>query len=373
MIWGAKQCGKMAFGAIQAGFAVAILASCGSATDSGGSAAGIGGAGGTSAATDGGIAADIVGAGSSFVAPLYGKWGSGYKAATGLRVNYQSIGSGGGQAQIKARTVDFGASDDPMTEADLEAAGLMQFPSVIGSEVLIINVPGVANTQLRLTPVIIAAIYQGQIKRWNDPAITAINPGVRLRPMPITPVYRSDSSGTTAIFTKFIAKTAPNWKLGAGKTISWPAGSGGKGNEGVAGNVKNTVGAIGYVEYNFAFANKLVMTQLANPSGVFVTPSPASFSAAAAQADWARAPGAVVDLLALPGPNTWPIVSPTYAIVPLKPTKPQQTSATLAFFDWGFVKGAPIAQKLGYEPLPPAAVDRVRAEWKRISGVVQPT
>jgi phosphate transport system substrate-binding protein len=318
------------------------------------------------------LAADITGAGSSFVAPLYAKWASGYKTATGSKVNYQSIGSGGGQAQIKARTVDFGASDDPMAPADLAANGLMQFPSVIGSEVIIVNIPGIANGQLRLTPAIIAGIYQGQIKRWNDPAIVAINKGLPLRPLPITPVYRSDSSGTTAVFTKYMAKTAPTWRLGAGKTISWPAGSGGKGNEGVAGNVKNTVGAIGYVEFNYAFANRLVMTQLSNAAGKFVAPTPASFDAAAAQADWAKAPGVVVDLLNLPGANTWPIVSPTYVIVPLKPTKPAQTSGVLAFFNWAFVKGGPAATQLGYLPLPAAATTRVRAEWKRIAGVAQP-
>lgn len=318
------------------------------------------------------LAADITGAGSSFVAPLYAKWASGYKTATGNKVNYQSIGSGGGQAQIKARTVDFGASDDPMAPADLASNGLMQFPSVIGSEVIIVNIPGVANAQLRLTPAVLAGIYQGQIKRWNDPAIVAINKGLPLRPLPITPVYRSDSSGTTAVFTKYMAKTAPNWKLGAGKTISWPAGSGGKGNEGVSGNVKNTVGAIGYVEFNYAFANKLVMTMLSNRDGKFVAPTPASFDAAAAQADWAKAPGVVVDLLNLPGANTWPIVSPTYVIVPLKPTKPAQTSGVLAFFNWGFVKGGPAATQLGYLPLPAAATARVRTEWKKIAGVTQP-
>jgi phosphate transport system substrate-binding protein len=259
-----------------------------------------------------------------------------------------------------------------MSSADLASNGLMQFPSVIGSEVIIVNIPGIANAQLRLTPVVLASIYKGEIKRWNDPAIVAINKGLPLRPLPITPVYRSDSSGTTAVFTKYMSKTAKNWTLGAGKTISWPVGSGGKGNEGVAGNVKNTVGAIGYVEFNYAFANRLVMTQLSNPAGKFVAPSPASFDAAAAQADWARAPGVVVDLLALPGPNTWPIVSPTYVIVPLKPTKPAQTSSVLAFFNWGFVKGGPAATQLGYLPLPPAAITRVRAEWKRIAGVAQP-
>jgi phosphate transport system substrate-binding protein len=317
-------------------------------------------------------AVDITGAGASFVAPLYAKWGSGFTKETGSKVNYQSIGSGGGQAQIKARTVDFGASDDPMKPEDLAANGLLQFPAIIGSEVIIVNLPGIANAQLKLTPALLAGIYQGQIKRWNDPAIVAINKTLPLRPIPITPVYRSDSSGTTAIFTKYMAKTAPAWKLGAGKTISWPVGSGGKGNEGVAGNVKNTLGAIGYVEFNFAFANKLVMTQLSNPAGKFVAPTPASFDAAAAQADWAKAPGVVVDLLALPGAATWPIVSPSYVIVPLKPTKPAQTAGVLAFFNWGFVKGGPAAKQLGYLPLPAAATTRVRAEWKRIAGVAQP-
>lgn len=317
-------------------------------------------------------AANITGAGSSFVAPIYAKWGSAYRTATGNEVNYQSIGSGGGQAQIKARTVDFGASDDPMKPADLTAAGLVQFPAVIGSEVMIVNLPGIADGQMRLTPWLIAEIYQGRIKRWNDPRIRLFNRGLKLRPMPITPVYRSDSSGTTAIFTNYLTKAAANWKLGAGKSISWPVGAGGKGNEGVAGNVKNTVGAIGYVEYNFAHANKLPMTQLSNPARKFVYPTPASFNAAAAIADWAAAQNGVVNMLALPGATTWPIVSSTYVLVPARPAKPAQTAATLAFFDWALRRGSPLAIQLGYLPLPPAAVARVRTEWQRIGGVTLP-
>ena len=318
------------------------------------------------------LAADITGAGATFPAPLYAKWGSAYKAATKNALNYQAIGSGAGQAQIKARTVDFGASDDAMKDADLTAAGLVQFPAVIGSEVIIVNLPGVAAGQLRLTPDIIAAIYQGKITKWNDPAILAFNKGLALRPMPITPVYRSDSSGTTAIFTNYLAKAAKGWTLGAGKTISWPAGSGGKGNDGVAGNVKNTVGALGYVEFNYAFANKLTMTKLSNAAGKFIDPTPASFNAAAAQADWAKAPNAVVNMLALPGANTWPIVSATYILVPAKPTSPAGTSAALAFFDWSFKNGGKLAQQLGYLPLPAAAIQRVRVEWKGITGVSLP-
>ncbi|QXQ08546.1 phosphate ABC transporter substrate-binding protein PstS [Sphingosinicellaceae bacterium] len=318
------------------------------------------------------VAADITGAGATFPAPLYAKWGSAYKAATKNQLNYQAIGSGAGQAQIKARTVDFGASDDAMKAEDLSSNGLVQFPAVIGSEVIIVNLPGVAANQLRLTPDIIAAIYQGKITKWNDPAIVAFNKGVPLRPMPITPVYRSDSSGTTAIFTNYLTKAANGWTLGAGKTISWPAGSGGKGNDGVAGNVKNTVGALGYVEFNYAFANKLTTTKLSNAAGKFIDPTPASFNAAAAQADWAKAPNAVANMLALPGANTWPIVSATYILVPAKPTNAAGTSAALAFFDWSFKNGGKLAQQLGYLPLPAAAIQRVRVEWKAISGATLP-
>ena len=317
-------------------------------------------------------AADITGAGATFPAPLYAKWGSAYKAATSNELNYQAIGSGAGQAQIKARTVDFGATDDPMKAEDIASNGLVQFPAVIGSEVIIVNLPGVTSGQLRLTPDVIAAIYAGKITKWNDPAIAAINKGVPLRPMPITPVYRSDSSGTTAIFTNYLTKAAKGWTLGAGKTISWPVGSGGKGNDGVAGNVKNTVGGIGYVEFNYAFANKLTMTKLSNPAGKFVDPTPASFNAAAAQADWAKAPNAVVNMLALPGANTWPIVSATYILVPAKPADTAKTGAALAFFSWSYKNGAKLAQELGYLPLPAAAVARVRTEWKQIAGVAQP-
>ncbi len=315
------------------------------------------------------LAADITGAGASFPAPLYAKWGSAYKAATGNALNYQSIGSGGGQTQIKARTVDFGASDDPMKPEDVTSNGLVQFPAVIGSEVVIVNLPGVGNNQLKLTPELIAAIYQGKITKWNDAAIAGINPGLKLRPMPITPVYRSDSSGTTAIFTNYLTKTAKSWTLGAGKALSWPVGQGGKGNEGVAGNVKNTAGAIGYVEYNYAAANKLTSTKLSNADGVFVDPTPAAFNAAAAQADWAHAEHGVANMLALPGAKTWPIVSATYILVPAKPTEPAKTKAVLDFFRWAYSKGGPAAVELGYIPLPSVAVKQAQSSWARIAGV----
>lgn len=318
------------------------------------------------------FAADITGAGATFPAPLYAKWGSAYKTASGNALNYQAIGSGGGQTQIKARTVDFGASDDPMKPEDVASNGLVQFPAVIGSAVLIVNLPGVANGQLKLTPDVVGAIYEGKITKWNDPAIAALNKGVPLRPMPITPVYRSDSSGTTAIFSNYMTKSAKGWSLGAGKTLSWPAGSGGKGNDGVAGTVKNTVGGIGYVEYNYAFANKLTMTKLANAAGKFVDATPASFVAAASQADWANAKNGVANMLALPGDGTWPIVSATYILVPAKPSDPAKTSAALAFFDWSFKNGGKMAQELGYIPLPPVAVQQVHAAWKGIAGAALP-
>lgn len=315
------------------------------------------------------LAADITGAGASFPAPLYAKWGSAYKAATGNTLNYQSIGSGGGQTQIKARTVDFGASDDPMKQEDIVVNGLVQFPAVIGSEVLIVNLPGLASNQLKLTPDLVAAIYQGKISKWNDPAILAANPGIKLRPMPITPVYRSDSSGTTAIFTNYLVKTAAGWTLGAGKAISWPVGQGGKGNDGVAGNVKNTSGAIGYVEYNYAAANKLTTTKLSNADGKFIDPTPVSFNAAAAQADWSKAKHGVVNMLALPGANTWPIVSSTYILVPAKPADPAKIKEALSFFSWAFKNGDKLATELGYIPLPQIAVDQAQASWAGVKGV----
>ena len=314
-------------------------------------------------------AAEITGAGASFPAPVYAKWGSAWKASTGNALNYQSIGSGGGQSQIKARTVDFGASDDPMSEADLAKNGLVQFPTVIGAVVPIVNVPGVPSGQMRLTAPVLAEIYQGRITRWNDPAIVKLNPALKLRPMPITPVYRSDSSGTTAVFTNYLARTAPGWKLGAGKAISWPVGTGGKGNEGIAANVKNTAGAIGYVESNYATANKLAMTQLQNAAGAFVSPNMASFNAAAAQADWAGARNGVTNMLALPGAGTWPIVSATYVLVERKPKNPGRTAAVINFYDWSWKNGGKVAVELGYVPLPAAAIAKARAEWADIAGV----
>jgi phosphate transport system substrate-binding protein len=318
-------------------------------------------------------AREITGAGATFPAPIYFKWAYAWRNATGNALNYQSIGSGGGQSQIIARTVDFGASDDPMTSANLRKHGLVQFPTVIGALVPIVNLRGVSNGQLRLTAPVLAGIYQGRITRWNDPAIARLNPGLQIKALPITPVYRSDSSGTTAVFSKYMAKAAPGvWTLGAGKSISWPRGSGGKGNEGVAANVKNTPGSIGYVEANFAIANKLTMVQMPGASGRFVVPSPKSFDAAAAQADWSQAKDGVIDLMLLPGEATWPIVSATYALVEAKPRNPKRTADVLAFFTWAWANGGKAAIDLGFTPLPPAGIAKAREEWSAISGVKAP-
>jgi phosphate transport system substrate-binding protein len=311
-------------------------------------------------------ASDFTGAGATFPAPIYAKWGSAYKKVAGSALNYQAIGSGAGIAQIKARTVDFGATDDPMKPADLQADGLVQFPAVIGGLVVIVNVPGLQNGQLKLTAPVVADLFEGRITRWNDPKLVALNPGVELRPIPVTPVYRSDSSGTTAVFTKYLAKAAPNWTLGAGKTVSWPVGTGGKGNDGVAGNVKNGVGTIGYVEYNYASANRLNMARMRNASGKFVLPSAASFTAASTQVVWAAAPGAVADMLDLGGVDTWPIVSATYILMPIRPARIEQTKQAIAFFRWSYENGDGAAQELGYLPLPEAAELRAIGEMLRV-------
>ncbi len=310
---------------------------------------------------------DFTGAGATFPAPIYAKWGSAYKKVAAGALNYQAIGSGAGIAQIKARTVDFGATDDPMKPEALQADGLVQFPAVIGGLVVIVNVPGLQNGQLKLTAPVVADLFEGRITRWNDAAIAALNPGMELRPIPVTPVYRSDSSGTTAVFTKYLAKAAPNWTLGAGKTVSWPVGTGGKGNDGVAGNVKNGLGTIGYVEYNYASANRLNMAKLRNASGQFVLPSAASFTAAASQVVWAAAPGAVADMLDLGGVETWPIVSATYILMPLRPSRIEQTRQAIAFFRWSYENGDAAARELGYLPLPEAAELRAIGEMMRVA------
>ncbi len=311
-------------------------------------------------------AADITGAGATFPAPIYSKWAEAYKAQTGTGLNYQAIGSGGGIRQIEAKTVDFGASDKPLKLADLDAAGLVQFPTVIGGVVPVINVPGIAPGQLKLTGSILADIYLGEIKKWNDPKIAAINAGVKLPNLPITVVHRSDGSGTSFIFTTYLSGANPAWasKVGANDAVEWPTGLGGKGNDGVSGFVKQTVGSIGYVEYAYALQNKMTHVQMQNKAGKFVQPTAANFAAAAAKADWAHAPGYYLILVDQAGPTTWPIVGATFILVFKQQANAASGQSVLKFFDWAYKSGDAMASSLDYIPLPAAVKTQIRATWK---------
>lgn len=315
-------------------------------------------------------AADITGAGASFPYPIYAKWASDYKAATGNTVNYQSIGSGGGQQQIKAKTVDFGASDDPLKAEDLEQNGLLQFPAVIGGTVAVVNIDGVAPGQLKLSGKVLADIYQGKIKKWDDAAIKALNPDVKLPSADIVVVHRSDGSGTTFGWTNYLSKVSADWKnsVGEGKAVKWPTGQGGKGNEGVAAYVGQLKNSIGYVEYAYAKQNKLAWTQLQNKDGKFVQPEQKAFAAAAANADWKSAPGMGVVLTDEPGADSWPVTAATFILVHKTQDKPAQGKAVLEFFDWAFKNGAKSAEALDYVPLPDAVTNEIRSAWKTVKG-----
>jgi len=312
-------------------------------------------------------AVNITGAGASFPYPIYAKWASDYKAASGHAVNYQSIGSGGGQQQIKAGTVDFGASDDPLKADDLEKSGLVQFPAVIGGTVPVVNIDGIAPGQLKLSGEVIADIFLGKIRKWNDPAIVAMNEGVALPDADIIVVHRSDGSGTTFGWTHYLSKVSPEWqsKVGTGKAVKWPTGQGGKGNEGVAAYVGQLKNAIGYVEYAYAKQNKLSWTQLRNSAGQFVQPSQKSFAAAAANADWDSAPGMGVVLTNEPGEQSWPVTAATFILVQKVQQRPAQGKAVLDFFDWAFENGAEAAVALDYVPLPKEVTDKIRAVWAK--------
>lgn len=311
------------------------------------------------------VAADITGAGATFPAPVYAAWGAEYKTKTGNALNYQAIGSGGGQTQILNRTVDFGASDAPMADAKLEDGKLLQFPTVIGSVVPIVNLDGIAADQLKLSGKIIADIYLGKITKWNDKPIADLNAGVKLPDQAIIPVYRSDSSGTTFVFTSYLAEVSADFKsgVGAAQSVKWVAGNGAKGNDGVAATVKNAKGAIGYVEFVYAAANSLVTTQLENKAGKFVAPSVPAFQAAAANADWKGAKNFAASMLNTAGDTTWPIVSATYILLPKNPTDAAKSAEVMKFFDWAYTGGDEIAQKQHYIPLPAAVKDSVRAAW----------
>jgi phosphate transport system substrate-binding protein len=315
-------------------------------------------------------AADISGAGATFPYPIYAKWAAAYAAKTGLRMNYQSIGSGGGIAQINARTVDFGASDMPLKPEVLEKDGLAQFPPVIGGEVMVVNLPGIEPGQMTLDGPTIADIYLGKITKWDDPAIAKLNPGLKLPSTAIAVVHRSDGSGTTFIFTNYLSKVSPEWKekVGEGTAVQWPTGLGGKGNEGVSAIASRTIGGIGYVEYAYARQNKLAHTKLVNSEGTALEPSIAAFQGAAAHADWQSAPGSYLILTNQPGKDTWPITGATFILMHKQQTNPERARQVLDFFAWAYKNGADMAKSLDYVPMPPSAAAIFMDSWKRIVG-----
>jgi phosphate transport system substrate-binding protein len=326
------------------------------------------GVGSVSAVATSAVAAEqIAGAGATFPAPVYAKWAEAYKAKTGTAVNYQAIGSGGGIKQIKAKTVDFGATDKPLKPDEQAAAGLFQFPTVIGGVTPVANLPGIAPNQLKITGPVLASIYLGDIKRWSDPAIANLNPGVKLPNLPITVVHRSDGSGTSFVFTSYLSRLSPGWagRVGANDAVEWPAGQGGKGNDGVAALVKQTPGSIGYVEYAYAKQNKLGTLQMQNKAGRFVSPLAANFAAAAAKADWAHAPGYYLLLIDQAGPDAWPITAATFILVHKNQANAAKGAEVLKFFDWAYASGDADAEQLDYVPMPANVKAQVRASWKR--------
>lgn len=311
-------------------------------------------------------AADITGAGATFPFPIYSKWAEAYKAQTGIGLNYQSIGSGGGIRQIKAKTVDFGASDKPLDKAELDKDGLMQFPAIIGGVVPIVNLDGIAPGQLKLTGEVVANIHLGKITKWNDPAITGLNAGVNLPATNITVVHRADSSGTTFLWTDYLSKVSPDFQktVGANTAVKWPTGVGGKGNEGVAANVQRVKGAFGYVEYSYAKKNKIAHTQLKNRDGEFVQPEDDAFKAAAANADWAKTPGMAVVLTDQPGKGSWPATGASFILMHKQQADALTGRAVLKFFDWAFKNGGAMATELDYVPMPAATVKLIQDTWK---------
>ncbi len=315
------------------------------------------------------LAADISGAGATFPYPIYAKWADAYKKLTGIGLNYQSIGSGGGIKQIKAKTVTFGASDMPLKPEDLNAAGLVQFPVIIGGVVPVVNIKGIAPGQLLLDGATIAGIYLGDIAKWDDPAIKKLNPKLALPSTAIAPVYRSDGSGTNFLFSDYLSKESPKFKstIGANSSVQWPTGIGAKGNEGVANMTTQTDGAIGYVEYAYAKQNKMAYTQLVNKASKPIAPSAESFQGAAANADWTHAQGYYLILTDQDGAKSWPITGASFILVYKHPDDPAAVAEALKFFDWAFKSGGPMAAELDYVPLPAPLIAQVEATWKEIS------
>ena len=309
----------------------------------------------------------ITGAGATFPYPVYSKWAYLYNQETGVRLNYQSIGSGGGIKQIKAKTVDFGASDAPMKAEDLEAAGLIQWPMIMGGVVPVVHLDGIGANELVLTPDLLASIYLGKITRWDDAAIRKVNPDLVLPKKDITVVHRADGSGTTWIFTNYLTKVSGAWKeqVGNGKAVSWPVGLGGKGNEGVAGFLKKVPSSIGYVEYAYALQNKLSSVKLLNRAGKAVAPTAESFQSAAANADWDHTAGFAVVLTDQPGEASWPITGASFILMHRNQPRPDEARAVLDFLDWCFIHGDRTAMELDYVPIPDKVVDLIRAVWSK--------
>lgn len=309
---------------------------------------------------------EATGAGASFPAPLYAKWAADYYKATGVKINYQSVGSSAGLKQIEARTVDFGASDEPLKDADLQAKGLVQFPTVIGGIVPVVNIKGIQPGQLKLDGQVLGDIYLGKITHWNDPAIATLNPGLDLPDAKISPVRRADGSGTTFGFTNYLSKVNAEWKtkVGEGKAVNWPTGAGGKGNEGVAAFVGRLANSIGYVEYAYVKQNKLTYVQLKNREGQFVAPSDESFKAAAAGANWSQSFYQI--LTDQPGQAAWPITSATFILMHKKQDKPVQAQTSLKFFEWAYKSGDRTAAELDYVPMPESVKDVIYQSWDGI-------
>lgn len=312
------------------------------------------------------FATDITGAGATFPFPIYAKWADAYKQKTGTGMNYQSIGSGAGIKQIQAKTVDFGASDMPLKADELAKSGLMQFPAVIGGVVPVVNLEGVKPGEMKLTGPVLADIYFGKIKKWNDKPIADLNPGMKLPDENITVVRRSDGSGTTFLWTDYLSKVSPEWKekVGSSTAVAWPEGVGGKGNEGVASYVQRIKGAIGYVEFAYAKKNKMAHVALRNKDGQFVQPEDDAFQAAAAYADWKSAPGFYQILTEQPGKASWPVTGASFILVPVKSDKPASTQEVLKFFDWALKSGQKMATELDYVPLPESLVKLINDEWR---------
>ena len=315
-------------------------------------------------------AAEISGAGATFPYPVYAKWAEAYNAKTGTKLNYQSIGSGGGIKQITSKTVDFGASDMPLKGDQLAKDGLVQWPQVMGGVVLVVNLQGIKPGQLKLDGKTVAGMYLGTIAKWNDPAVAALNPGVALPDKAVATVHRSDGSGTNFIFTHYLSSVDAAFKdkVGENTSVEFPGGLGGKGNEGVAALTSRTDGAIGYVEYAYALQNKMTYTQLKNHDGAFVSPDSKAFQAAAAGADWSSAPGFGVLLTDQPGKDSWPISGATFILMHKKQDHPERAAEVLKFFDWSYKNGGKLAEQLDYVPMPAKVITAVEQSWKEIIG-----